>query len=1359
MYPLNSAPTTKTRLTAAAAGALLLGFATLGANVPWPDEDHSPRRSIPLDDGWRSTASEDDAKVIPDFEKPGFDDSGWKTVSVPHNWDGYEGFRQAKHGVFHGSAWYRRNFDLEPADAGRQVFLMFEGIGSYATVWVNGKLIGHHGGGLLTFTFDITHAVDYEGANTLAVRADHPSGIRDLPWVCGGCELTYGFSEGTQPFGISRPAHVIITDSLRVEPFGVHIWNDETISAEAAVVHTRTTIRNYSADRRDFTLVNRVLDAMGGTVAEMTTETFVRPGATTILGQDTPTLHNPRLWSPDDPYLYTMETVVKEGGEVVDRIINPFGIRWIEWPDIEGPIDQPLLLNGEPFFINGVADYEHIMGNSHAFTDEEVLTRIRKIQAAGFNAFRDAHHPHNLRFQRFVDREGMLWWTQNGAQIWFDNENFQANFKALVRDWIRERRNSPSLILYGLQNESKLPVWFTKENVAIIREMDPTASIQRLVASCNGGEGTDWDIPQNWTGTYGGDPTLYAEDLRHQRLVGEYGAWRNLEHHDEGEFKQDGPHTEPRMNLLMEMKVHLAETVRDKVIGHFMWPFTTHQNPGRNVGNRGTQTRDGIREFDRIGPANNKGLQTIWGELLDVYYMYRSNYAPADTEPMVYIASHTWPDRWTEPGRKDGIRVYSNADEVELFNDYKGGSLGTRARGEPGTHFRWDDVPVETNLLYAEARVGGETVATDLIKLHHLPRGPGWESLKKRAGNPTAPLEGRNYLFRVNAGGPDYTDTNGNVWQADNVYREGDSWGSRSWASAYPNLHPVFGSKRKIYDPVADTRDDLLFQSFRYGRDELDFVFHVPDGKYTVELYFVEPWYGTGGGLDATGWRIFDVAVNGETVIENLDIWTKVGRAHAFRKDVQANAVDGKLIVSFPRVLSTQAVISAIAVSTDDASVAAPPRPDRLIQDLAVFDAANARKFAALTWADTGMRQYGDRDHAVNDLAWEVREAEWIRTAQASHAFDGDELMHFTVRDDADVFVAHDPAVRPKPEWLRGWDPTGYTMTGADAPERPLELFRRGFEAGETVVLGANGTAPGGDARMYSVIVQERRPPPPAEQIHGLAVENSRAPEGWRAVGNFSAGRDQYTDGGPVLVQFPNMFSDADWIQTAQADAANPALRATFQVEDHLEVLVALDERIAEKPDWIKGWLETPHTVVSAPGDDYRFRLYRERFGPGDTARLGPNPALPGGGEARMYSVLTRTIRAAQYYPAEELEFVEGTVRTDVPGYSGGGYLDLTDTDSDTFDWIISVDAGDRYNFNFRYTMAEPVAFTADYEIIDREGRVVCGDTVTFDAPSAPGEWIVSRNRTCNSINAGTYIIRLSSPYLPRLLFDELEVE
>ena len=163
-------------------------------------------------------------------------------------------------------------------------------------------------------------------------------------------------------------------------------------------------------------------------------------------------------------------------------------------------------INGQRLFINGTCEYEHLLGGGHAFSPEQIKARVRLIRQAGFNAYREAHQPHNLLYQSLLDREGMLFWSQFSAHIWYDTPQFRENFKMLMRQWIKERRNSPSIILWGLQNESTLPRDFAEECTAIIREMDPTCASQpglagRLVTTCNGGEGSDWNVIQNWSGT------------------------------------------------------------------------------------------------------------------------------------------------------------------------------------------------------------------------------------------------------------------------------------------------------------------------------------------------------------------------------------------------------------------------------------------------------------------------------------------------------------------------------------------------------------------------------------------------------------------------------------------------------------------------------------------------------------------------------------------------------------------------------------------------------------------------------------------------------------------------------------------
>jgi beta-galactosidase len=880
----------------------------------------NPRHETRLDSGWRTVADDTNPKKYDGFEQPGFDDAAWQRVDVPHNWDDYGGSRRVVHGNRHGYAWYRRSVDVPANEAGRRVLLYFEGVGSYATVWVNGKPAGQHAGGRTTFTLDVTDLVTFGGANVLAVRADHPAGITDLPWVCGGCSAAPGFSEGSQPMGIFRPVTLVTTNDVRVIPFGVHVWNGAEATAKSTKVSFRTELANHGR-ARVLTVESRILERQGREVAVVRTKRDFAAGESVVEGAAV--LSKVALWSLQAPTLYTLETTIRDGDRVLDRVLTSFGIRTVHWPAPDAPLPAPFKLNGKAVFINGTCEYEHMLGNSHAFGERQIATRVGQTKAAGFNAMRDAHQPHNLRYQEHWDREGILWWPQFVSQIWYDTPEFRANFKALLRDWVRERRNNPSNVLWGLANESKLPEDFAQECVAIIRELDPTASGQRIITTCNSGKGTDWNVPQNWTGTYGGDPATYAEDLKKQRLVGEYGAWRSLGLHSEGGYIADGVRSEDRADAIFATKIRLAETLRGQVPGHFHWLLATHDNPGRTIGAKGQQGTDGWAELDRIGPANNKGLFTLWGEPTDAFYLYRASYRSAKENPMVYIVSHTWPDRWTGPGRKSGILVYSNCEEVELFNDMGQRSLGVRKQGGPGVPFRWDDVEISTNVLRAYGRVKGATVAEDVIVLKNLPAAPDFDFLKGNVANLTAADPAWNYLYRVNCGGADYTDVNGGRWAADRDFVAGMNWGSLSWAMDYPGVPARLGSQRESSVPVFGTDDQELFQSYRYGRHRLRYRFAVPDGRYRVEFYFMEPWYGAGRD-DGYGWRQFDVAINDRTVLHNVDLRTEAGFGRAVKKIVTATITGGWLEVSFPRVQSGQAVISAIAVASADPQARAP---------------------------------------------------------------------------------------------------------------------------------------------------------------------------------------------------------------------------------------------------------------------------------------------------------------------------------------------------------------------------------------------------------------------------------------------------
>jgi len=919
----------------------------------------SQRVVIPLNDDWQTSLA---------------GSSEWKQVTVPHNWDDYYGYRRQVHGNLHGDALYKKTFTVRQPGNGKRFFLYFEGVGSYATVWMNNKQVGYHAGGRTTFTIDVTNVIRTDGsANLLEVKVSHPAYIVDLPWVCGGCSRTdRGFSEGSQPLGIFRPVHLVVTNEVRIQPFGVHAWAD--IQKKEARLHSTVTLMNYGATAFSMdTIIHYLVDQKGKVVAGTSETVPVYDQIELTIPIPDIVIKDPHLWSPEDPYCYRIVTIIKNRKEVIDRTETLFGFRTVQWDSAS----HRFILNGKPVFINGVAEYEHMIGQSHAFSEEQVRERMKWVQRAGFNAFRDAHQPHNLLYGHLCDSLGVLWWTQFSAHIWYDTDKFRDNFKRLLRDWVIERRNDPSVIMWGLQNESQLPSGFAKECTDLIRYLDPTASLQRPVTTCNGGEGTDWNVPQNWSGTYGGDPDNYGEELKKEILVGEYGAWRTIDLHTEGGFEQNGAYSEDRFTLLMEKKIRLAESVKDSVAGQFFWLLSSHDNPGR------VQGGEGWRELDRIGPVNYKGMLTAWDEPTDAFYMFRSNYVSAEKEPMVYIASHTWPNRWLTPGMKNGIAVYSNCGEVELFNDIRSTSLGRKTRNGTGTHFQWDNVNIQYNILYAVGYVNGKAVAADTIVLTHLPAAPHYPDLFRLAENITRPQMGYSYLYRINCGGGFYRDQNGNDWLPDKNY-------FHSWAEDFENIPVDFASQRRTFSPLSNTVDEKLFQSFRYGKDKLRFEFAVPDGDYQVELYFIEPWLGIGGYFEAAGMRLFDVAVNGKTVLKNLDLWKEAGTNKVLKKTVTATIRGGKLVISFPGSTAGQALVAAIAVA------------EKQTRSVGMNRQQEPRFYRLQSWLDIGEKQFADQATRFHSLPPNLFGASWVLQVSTAK----EDIFVYKPGRDTDLFLA-----------------------------------------------------------------------------------------------------------------------------------------------------------------------------------------------------------------------------------------------------------------------------------------------------------------------------------------------------------------
>lgn len=570
-------------------------------------------------------------------------------VNVPNNLDDYYGYRQLKHGNLHGTATYEKHFSVHK-QTGKRYFLQLEGVGTFATVKVNRKNYPKELVGRTSFTLDISDALR-EGDNTLNIKVEHPAMQTNNPWPCGGCSSEWGFSEGSQPFGIFRPVSLIETDEVRVEPFGVHVWNNEACDS----VFVDTEVKNYSDHEQTIEVISKLALSSGKTAFRQAGKITLKAGETQVVRHQAK-VSDAHLWGITDPYLYTLSCIIKREGKTIDDVATPFGIRSISWPVLRqkqaalrgdsaqmDKKDGRFYLNGSPVFINGTCDYEHLFGQSHAFSHEQIASRVKMMRQAGFNAFREAHQPHNLYYQQLLDEQGMLFWSQFSAHVWYDTSAFRKNFKRLLRRWIKERRNSPSVILWGIQNESVMPKDFTEECAAIIREMDPTAQTMRAITTCNGGEGSDWNVIQNWSGTYGGTADKYDQELKqpNQLLNGEYGAWRTLgfrsfdaEKLHAGDAKAlSKAYTEDAFVSLLSKKAMLAESAKDSVCGHFQWLFVSHENPGR------VQPDEAYRRIDKVGPFNYKGLLTPWEQPTEGFYWYRNHYTKVQPDTLTPTAA------------------------------------------------------------------------------------------------------------------------------------------------------------------------------------------------------------------------------------------------------------------------------------------------------------------------------------------------------------------------------------------------------------------------------------------------------------------------------------------------------------------------------------------------------------------------------------------------------------------------------------------------------------------------------------------------------------------------------------------------
>lgn len=380
-----------------------------------------------------------------------FDDSNWSGANLPHSFS--LPYFAANDKFYVGYGWYRKQFQALPAWKGKRVHLEFDGVFQVAEVFVNGWRVGEHRGGYTGFTFDITDAVK-AGENVLAVRVNN---------LWNG-QLAPRAGEHAFSGGIYRNVRLVVTSPLHVGWYGTFVTTPQ-VSKESATVNVKTEVVNSSGAASPVTVRTLVLDAKGRTVARMESAQTIAPNSTNTFDQTSSSILKPKLWSPETPNLYSVQTIVLANGKPADEYTSPLGFRWFKFT-----ADQGFFLNGEHRYFKGANVHQDHAGWGDAVVDNGFFRDVKMVKDAGMDFIRGSHYPHAPAFAQACDELGMLFWSENvfwgtggfkgtgwSSSAYPVNEADEAGFEASVKqqlaEMIRIHRNHPSIVVWSMSNE------------------------------------------------------------------------------------------------------------------------------------------------------------------------------------------------------------------------------------------------------------------------------------------------------------------------------------------------------------------------------------------------------------------------------------------------------------------------------------------------------------------------------------------------------------------------------------------------------------------------------------------------------------------------------------------------------------------------------------------------------------------------------------------------------------------------------------------------------------------------------------------------------------------------------------------
>ncbi len=668
-----------------------------------------------LQTGWKFQKGQINAAHLPSF-----DDSNWREVHMPHDWGVDGGFISDGDGntgklPWKGQGWYRKSLNIPSTERNRIVYLLFDGIMAFPTIYINGIKAGSWDYGYNSFYLDITNFVNFGEENKIAIHVDTRN--HDSRWYPGA--------------GLYRKVQLLIANPIHVDIWGNHITTPD-IKPNYADVQVATTINNLTSSSEDLQVRHTIFTENNIQVTQNESSVNLPPHQQTRL-ESMITIPSPRLWNLHNPHLYQVTTEILQNGHLLDTYQSSFGIRGIRFT-----ADHGFYLNDKRIQLKGVNLHHDHGPLGGAFNKRAMQRQLEIMKSMGCNAIRNSHNTAAPELLDLCDEMGLLVFNEifdkydEKADI-LDTTNFENFAHRNIRNFVVRDRNHPSIFLWSVGNEISDVQWNKKNGFYRLQTMlnyllkyDDTRFTTLVCDNQESavlGHFNYYDI-HCWN--YGRRYAL-ARKLEPNKAVIISESASTLS--SRGFYELPLPERKTDFTASLQVSSYdlnapaWAELADDDfmwqqdepyIAGEFVWTGFDYLGEPTPYNNNWTG-ENGMTDYE-ASRSSYFGIVDLCGIPKDRYYLYKSYWNPEETT--VHILPHwNWPDRI---GQNVPVFIYTNGDCAELFLNEN--SLGLKCKDPKSQkstdRFRlmWNDVLYQPGTLKAVAFKEGKVLGEQQMR-------------------------------------------------------------------------------------------------------------------------------------------------------------------------------------------------------------------------------------------------------------------------------------------------------------------------------------------------------------------------------------------------------------------------------------------------------------------------------------------------------------------------------------------------------------------------------------------------------------------------------------------------------------------